>query len=145
MDLGNVEAFRELVDVFYARASEAGRHLVLRDYSYVDFVGVPYTAYPPRRFKLYRALPAGGISLAESRRGQNRANDFVFAPLLRVRPRNRRLYPSPREIDFGSAQKEAGRRNWTNSGGAPRSGALCGQWAMPNRTPRRHLAWKHMR
>jgi len=27
MDLGNVEAFRELVDVFHVRASEAGRHL----------------------------------------------------------------------------------------------------------------------
>jgi hypothetical protein len=59
MDLGNVEAFRELVDVFHVRASEAGRHLVLRDYSYVDFVGVPYTADPPRRLTLYATLPAG--------------------------------------------------------------------------------------
>lgn len=59
MDLGNVEAFRELVDVFHVRASEAGRHLVLRDYNFVDFVGVPYTTDPPRRLTLYAALPAG--------------------------------------------------------------------------------------
>ena len=59
VDLRDVEAFRELVDVFHVRASEAGRHLVLRDYSFVDFVGVPYTANPPRRLTLYAALPAG--------------------------------------------------------------------------------------
>jgi hypothetical protein len=58
-DLRNPEAFRELVDVFHVRASQAGRHLVLRDYSFVDFVGVPFTAKPPRRFTLYAALPAG--------------------------------------------------------------------------------------
>jgi hypothetical protein len=57
MDLGNVEAFRALVDVFYLRAREAGRHLVIRDYNYVDFVGVPHSADPPRQFSLYAAFP----------------------------------------------------------------------------------------
>jgi hypothetical protein len=59
MDLGNVEAFRELMDVFHGRACEARRHLVLRDYNFVDFVGVPFTADPPRQLTLYAALPAG--------------------------------------------------------------------------------------
>jgi hypothetical protein len=59
MDLGNVKAFRELVDVFHIRAREAGRRLVLRDYSLVDFVRLPFTADPPRRLALYAALPAG--------------------------------------------------------------------------------------
>ena len=58
MDLGKVEAFRELVDVFHIRAIEANRHLVLRDYNFVDFVGVPFTAEPPRRLALCAALPA---------------------------------------------------------------------------------------
>jgi len=58
MDLGKVEAFRELIDVFHIRAIEANRHLVLRDYNFVDFVGVPFTAEPPRRLALCAALPA---------------------------------------------------------------------------------------
>src|SRR6266436_2054528 len=56
-DLGVIENFRELVGTFYDRASAAGRHLVLRDYNYVDFVGVPFRADPPRRLTLYTALP----------------------------------------------------------------------------------------
>lgn len=59
MDLRNVEAFRELVDVLHVRASETGRHLVLRDYNFVDFVGVPFTKEPPRWLTIYAALPAG--------------------------------------------------------------------------------------
>lgn len=56
-DLGIVENFRELVGVFHERASAADRHLILRDYNYVDFVGIPFIAVPPRRLMLYPALP----------------------------------------------------------------------------------------
>jgi len=59
MDLGNTESFRELMGTFHVRANASGRHLVLRDYNFVDFVGVPYTANPPKRLILYTALPAG--------------------------------------------------------------------------------------
>jgi hypothetical protein len=58
-DLGDVEVFRELIGVFHIRACESGRHLILRDYNFVDFVGVPYTTTPPRRLTLYAALPEG--------------------------------------------------------------------------------------
>jgi hypothetical protein len=56
-DLGILENFRELVGVFQARASASARHLILRDYNYVDFLGVPFIAAPPRRLTLYQALP----------------------------------------------------------------------------------------
>ena len=56
-DLCDIENFRQLVSVFYQRATATARRLVLRDYSYVDFVGVPYTATPPRRLLLRTALP----------------------------------------------------------------------------------------
>lgn len=56
-DLGIIENFRELVGVLHDRASAATRHLILRDYNYVDFVGIPFTADPPRRLMLYTALP----------------------------------------------------------------------------------------
>ncbi len=58
MDLGNVETFRDLLEVLHIRAMEANRHLVLRDYNFVDFVGVPFTPEPPMRLALYDALPA---------------------------------------------------------------------------------------
>lgn len=58
-DLGITENFRELLQVFYDRASAAGRHLVIRDYNYLDFVGVPFVAVPARRLLLYTALPRG--------------------------------------------------------------------------------------
>ena len=56
-DLGIVENFRELVGGFHDRASAAARHLIIRDYSYIDFVGIPFIADPPRRLMLYTALP----------------------------------------------------------------------------------------
>jgi hypothetical protein len=59
LDLGTSENFQELLRVFYDRASTTGRHLVLRDYNYLDFVGVPFVPVPSRRFMLYTALPQG--------------------------------------------------------------------------------------
>ena len=56
-DLGIIENFRELVGVFHDRASAAARHLIIRDYNYIDFVGIPFIANPPRRLTLYPALP----------------------------------------------------------------------------------------
>jgi hypothetical protein len=58
MDLGQTECFRELIRVFHERAVAAGGHLVLRDYNFVDFVGVPYTSHPSRRLTIYSALPS---------------------------------------------------------------------------------------
>jgi hypothetical protein len=55
--LGTIENFRELVAAFHRCASAAARHLVIRDYSYVDFVGIPYIANPPRHLILPTALP----------------------------------------------------------------------------------------
>jgi hypothetical protein len=56
-DLGLFDNFRELVGAFHDRAGAAGRHLVIRDYNYVDFVGVPFIADPPQHLMLYSALP----------------------------------------------------------------------------------------
>src|SRR5947207_3437666 len=50
--------------MFHDRACAAARHLILRDYSYVDFVGVPFIADPPRRLMLYEALPAAASTTA---------------------------------------------------------------------------------
>jgi len=56
-DLGRVENFRELVEAFHDCALAASRRLVIRDYNYIDFVGVPFIEDPPRRPTLYTALP----------------------------------------------------------------------------------------
>src|SRR5678815_4875851 len=58
-DLGLAENFRELIGVFHDCARAAARHLILRDYNYIDFVGVPFVADPPRRMMLYTASPHG--------------------------------------------------------------------------------------
>ena len=59
MDLTSVESFRELIATFHLGADRTGRHLVLRDYNFVDFVGVPFIPEPPRKLQLYDALPPG--------------------------------------------------------------------------------------
>ncbi len=59
MDFSESGAFRELCATLYARSVESGRYLVLRDYNYVDFVGVPFCELPPRELTVYSALPAG--------------------------------------------------------------------------------------
>ncbi len=57
IDLGITANFRDLLRRFYLCASASSRHLVLRDYNYVEFVGVPYLTDPPRRLIIYDALP----------------------------------------------------------------------------------------
>jgi hypothetical protein len=59
MNLGAFDAFRDLLCTFHDRAEKLGRHLVLRDYNYVDFIGVPYIENPPRKRTMCRALPEG--------------------------------------------------------------------------------------
>lgn len=49
--------FLDLIQVFHNRAAAANRHLVIRDWNFVEFIGVPYNPNPPRRLLLYRALP----------------------------------------------------------------------------------------
>jgi hypothetical protein len=56
-DLGITENFCELLRLFYDRASSAGRHLVIRDFNYLDFVGLPFVAVPSGHLTLYTALP----------------------------------------------------------------------------------------
>jgi hypothetical protein len=56
-DLAITENFRELIGVLHDRARAAGRHLILRDYNYIDFVGIPFIADPPGRMMIYTALP----------------------------------------------------------------------------------------
>lgn len=58
LNLEDTDAFRELMATFHVRAVEAGRHLVIRDYNFVDFVGFPSYASPPQELTLYAALPA---------------------------------------------------------------------------------------
>jgi hypothetical protein len=58
-DLRITENFREFLQLFYDRASAAGRHLVIHDFNYLDFVGVPFVAVPSRQMMLYAALPHG--------------------------------------------------------------------------------------
>ncbi len=57
MDLRNPRRFRKLMRVFHHRAVAGGRQLIIRDYNYVEFVGIPFTTNPPRKLMLYRALP----------------------------------------------------------------------------------------
>ena len=56
-DLRIIGNFRELVGGLHDRASAAARHLIIRDYNYIDFVGTPFVADPPRRLMLYTGLP----------------------------------------------------------------------------------------
>lgn len=57
LDFGEASNFRRLIERLYSRCSESGRHLILRDYNFVEFVGVPFLATPPCRRDIYAALP----------------------------------------------------------------------------------------
>jgi hypothetical protein len=56
-NLKDIEIFRELIAVLHKRACAAERHLVIRDYSYIDFIGTPFISDPPRRLVVLTALP----------------------------------------------------------------------------------------
>lgn len=57
LELGEIENFRELIQIFYDRATARERQLVIRDYNYVEFIGIPFRTDPPKRLMLYAALP----------------------------------------------------------------------------------------
>lgn len=59
IDLCQEENFRELIATFYQRANEMERILLLRDFSYIDFIGVPFLSQISRRLRIYEALPKG--------------------------------------------------------------------------------------
>lgn len=59
LDLAVTENFRALMRLLYDRAASTDRHLVIRDYNYVEFIGPPYRSDPPRRLMLREALPPG--------------------------------------------------------------------------------------
>ncbi len=49
-------AFAEIVGRLAERSAEQGRHLVLRDWSHLDFLGVPFVHRPPMQLLTERAL-----------------------------------------------------------------------------------------
>ncbi len=56
VDLREMAAFRALIGRFQERADALGKYLILRDYNYVEFVGVPFLENPPRRRMMAKAL-----------------------------------------------------------------------------------------
>ena len=59
LDLGNLDVFRDWMRVLHDRAAKLKKRLILRDYNYVDFIGVPWTDSPPRKRIIYSVLPEG--------------------------------------------------------------------------------------
>ena len=57
LDLTVPGNFRDLVARMYDRATQGGRHLILRDWNYIDYLGVPFNPQPPCRLTIYEALP----------------------------------------------------------------------------------------
>lgn len=56
-DLTQASEFRRLIQRFHHRCNDLSRHLILRDYNFVEFVGVPFVYDPPCRRNIYTALP----------------------------------------------------------------------------------------
>ncbi len=67
LDLAQIDNFMALVQAFYDRAQSSKRHLVIRDYNYIEFVGAPFRTDPPRRLLLAEALspemPTSSVAL----------------------------------------------------------------------------------
>jgi hypothetical protein len=57
LDLTAAANFRDLIACMHDRAAQAGRHLILRDWNYIDYLGVPFNSQPPCRLTIYDALP----------------------------------------------------------------------------------------
>jgi len=57
VDLGDSDQFCALIQTFHSRAKASGRHLILRDFNYIEFVGLPFNQTPPRRLTIYDSLP----------------------------------------------------------------------------------------
>jgi hypothetical protein len=52
------DGFRRFLRALTANVAAAGKTLVVRDYNYVDFIGVPFLSPPPRNSSLLEALCA---------------------------------------------------------------------------------------
>jgi hypothetical protein len=59
LDLADPANFSRLVAALRKRALQQNRFLVLRDYNYAEFIGIPFFDNPPGAFRIYDALPAG--------------------------------------------------------------------------------------
>ena len=57
-------AFVDAIDLIYRRAADAGQRLVIRDWSHLDFTGVPFVANPAYRLLTAEAL-AGRFELRQ--------------------------------------------------------------------------------
>ena len=57
-------AFGDAIDLIYRRAADAGQRLVIRDWSHLDFTGVPFIANPAYRLLTAEAL-AGRFELRQ--------------------------------------------------------------------------------
>lgn len=57
-EIGYPPLFGDLIHVLYSSAAEQGLQLVVRDYNYVDFIGVPYVWPVPMDLSLDAALAA---------------------------------------------------------------------------------------
>jgi hypothetical protein len=57
LDLTAAENFRDLIARMHESATQTGRHLILRDWNYIDYLGVPFNHQPPCRLTIYEALP----------------------------------------------------------------------------------------
>jgi hypothetical protein len=57
-------AFADAIDLIYRRAADAGQRLVIRDWSHLDFTGVPFVANPAYRLLTAEAL-AGRFELRQ--------------------------------------------------------------------------------
>jgi hypothetical protein len=57
-------AFVDAIDLIYRRAADAGQRLVVRDWSHLDFTGVPFVANPAYRLLTAEAL-AGRFELRQ--------------------------------------------------------------------------------
>lgn len=56
--------FVDAIDLIHQRATDAGQRLVIRDWSHLDFTGVPFVANPPYRLLTAAAL-AGRFELRQ--------------------------------------------------------------------------------
>lgn len=64
LDLRQAAHFGEVIAALQKQAESRGLHLIVRDYNYADFIGVPFVPRPPLRRLLYDALPGSGERLA---------------------------------------------------------------------------------
>lgn len=55
-DLSQAAAMSEVIGTLCQKAEDRGLCLILRDFNYAEFIGVPFVANPPRRLVFYECL-----------------------------------------------------------------------------------------